>query len=159
MGVQTGPPVSSQHVHNRLMRFVPLVAIAVVLAAQSSFGQQTTITVAQAESLVRVVLHHEKLRLSSRYCQIEPVHKGDKAFVPDYFSFSAYCDYPNAGATTVLGLYIVSPRTGEVWEYNECKPFTFPKLLELRRKLARQNHATEEAEAKYRANIGCSTSR
>jgi hypothetical protein len=86
---------------------------------------------------------------------LEPVRKDGKPFVPDYYSFSAYCDYPNTGATTVLGLFVVSPRTGEVWEYNECKAFTFPKLLELRRKMAPQTNATEEAEAKYRRNIGC----
>ena len=137
------------------MRTVHLVTIAIVLAAGSTFGQQPTITVAQAESLVRVVLRHENLRLSSRYRELEQVQKGGKAFVPDYYSFSAYCDYPNAGATTILGFYIVSPRTGEVWEYNKCKLFTFPKLLELRRKMIRQTPAGEKSEAKYRANAGC----
>jgi hypothetical protein len=141
------------------MRGVSLVALAVALSAGSAFSQQGTITVGQAESLVRAVLRHERLRLSSRYCELEPVHKDGKAFVPDYYSFSAYCDYPNAGATTILGLYIVSPRTGEVWEYNECKPFTFPRLLELRRKMVRQTHETEQAEAKYRINIGCANTK
>jgi len=113
------------------------------------------ITEAQAKSLVREVLRHGKVRLSSRYCELEPVRKDGKPFVQDYYSVWAYCDYPNIGATTVFGLFVVSPRTGEVWEYNTCKTLTFPELMELRRKIAPQTNVTEEAEAKYRAKIGC----
>jgi hypothetical protein len=137
------------------MRAVYLTAIVVVLTVMSAFGQQSAITAAQAESLVRVVLRHEKIRLSPRYCELEQMRADGTAFVPNYYSFSAYCDYPNTAATTQLGIYVVSPRTGEVWEFSGCKLFKFPELLQLRRKLVPQTRVTEEAEAEYRTSIGC----
>jgi|SRR5208282_1990338 len=138
------------------MKSVYLAAIVVLVAAGSAFGQQSTITVAQAESLVRLVLRHEGIKLSSRYCEVALLRTKDgKAFVPDYYSFGASCDYPDAAATTPFGIYVVSPRTGEVWEFNECTRFAFPELSKLRRKLVPQNEASEKAEAKYRVNLGC----
>jgi hypothetical protein len=137
------------------MRAVLLAAIVFLYAAGSAFGQQRAITVAQAESLVRVVLKHQRLEMPSRYCEMHEMTKDLKAFIADYYSFAPACDYPNSAATTPLGLFVVSPRTGEVWEFNNCEVFTFPKLLRLRRKLVPQNDATEKAEAKYRISLGC----
>ena len=135
------------------MRTLPLLTI--VLAVGGAFGQQSTISVEEAKSLVRVVLRHEKLKLSSRYCELEQVRGDGRPFVPEYYSFSASCDYPNAKATSVLGLYVVSPRTGEVWEFNGCRRFRFSELTEIQRKIMRQTHATEAVEANYRKNVGC----
>lgn len=85
--------------------------------------------------LVRAVLRHENLAFPSRYCELEQLDKGGKPFAPGFYSFGANCDYPNTGATTVFGLYVVSVRTGEVWEYNQCRMVTFPQLVGLRRKM------------------------
>ena len=112
-------------------------------------------TVAEAESLVRVVLKHEKIQLSSRYCELERLDKNGKSFVSDYYSFGAHCDYPNTAATTPFGIYVVSPRTGDVWEYNQCKWFDFPELHRLQRNILQRTHATDATEAKYREATGC----
>lgn len=130
------------------MKSLPLVALTVALAAGSAAAQRPQITAAQAESLVRTVLRHEKLKFPSPYCELERLDKDGKAFAPDFYSFGANCDYPNARATTVLGLYVVSPRTGEVWEYNQCKLVTFRELVNLRRKMLGGAYSPNLAEDK-----------
>ncbi|HYX54022.1 MAG TPA: hypothetical protein VE783_11270, partial [Candidatus Limnocylindrales bacterium] len=53
--------------------------------AQSKEGQ---ISSDEAESLVQLVLRHQKIRLDPHYCGIELL----KGFVPDQYSFSVACD-------------------------------------------------------------------
>jgi hypothetical protein len=82
-------------------------------AALPTLAQEAT--VAEAKSLVRVVLKHQKVQLSSRYCEVERLDKNGRAFVSEYYSFGAHCDYPDTAATTAFGIYVVNPRTGDVW--------------------------------------------
>ena len=127
--------------------------------AWTALGQQATITVTEAESLVRVVLRHEKVRFSPRYCELERLDHEVKTFVPDYYSFGAHCDYPNTAATTPFGIYVVSPRTGDIWEFNRCKWFRFPELLTLQRNIKYRTHVTDDAELAYRQKTGCADPR
>jgi len=136
----------------------PLRIVAIFLvcfAAWTALGQAATIKATEAESLVRVVLRHEKIRLSPRYCELERLDHEGKSFVADYYSFGAHCDYPNTAATTPFGIYVVSPRTGDVWEFNRCKWFRFPELLTLQRDIKRRTHATDDGESTYRGKTGC----
>lgn len=123
--------------------------------AVNASGQPLTISAAEARSLVRVVLRHEKIHLSSRYCELEQLDKDGKAFVADSYSFGAFCDYPNTAATTPFGLYVVSPRTGDVWEFNRCQWFSFPELRRLQRNIMRRIHATAAEQSKYRERTRC----
>jgi hypothetical protein len=133
-----------------------IVAIFLLwVAAWTALAEPATITATEAESLVRIVLRHEKIRLSPRYCELERLDHEERAFVPDYYSFGAHCDYPNTAATTSFGIYVVSPRTGDVWEFNRCKWFKFPELLTLQRDIKRRTHATDGAESTYRRKTGC----
>jgi hypothetical protein len=133
-----------------------MVAIFLVcLAASTALAQPATITATEAESLVRVVLRHEKIRLSPRYCELERLDHEGKSFVSSYYSFGAHCDYPNTAATTPFGIYVVSPRTGDVWEFNRCKWFRFTELRTLQRDIKRRTHATDDAELTYRRKTGC----
>ncbi len=134
-----------------------LVAIlfAFLLLSGRAFCQPSAISVADAKSLVSLVLRHERINLSSRYCQLEQLDTEGKPFVADYYSFGASCDYPNTGATTPFGIYVVSPRTGDVWEFNRCRWFAFPELRRLQRNIMRRTHATEMEESKYREKTGC----
>jgi hypothetical protein len=96
-----------------------LIALSVCgCAAIGAMAQATKITTEEAKSLVGVVLRHEHIQVSSRYCELSQMDKQGKPFVPDYYSFSATCDYPNTAATTPFGIYVVSPRTGDVFEFN-----------------------------------------
>jgi hypothetical protein len=135
----------------RVLRVV--VGFCAWLAVLPTFGQQATIT--ETESLVRVVLKLQKIQLASQYCELERLDKNGKSFVSDYYSFSAHCDYPNTAATNPFGIYVVSPRTGDVWEYNRCEWFRFPELSRLQRNLMKRTHATDATEAKYREASGC----
>jgi len=133
--------------------FRVFVSLCGCLIALPAFGQQATVT--EAESLVRLVLKHERIRLSSQHCELERLDKDGKSFVSDYYSFGAHCDYPNTAATTPFGIYVVSPRTGDVWEYNRCQWFGFPELRRLQRTVMRRTHATDGTEKKYREATGC----
>jgi hypothetical protein len=127
-------------------------------AAATAFAQGTTVNAEEAKSLVRVVLRHEHIRLSPRFCelqQIDKIDKQDKPFVPDYYSFSASCDYPNTAATTPFGIYVVSPRTGDVFEFNRCEWFHFAELRRLQRSITQRTKRTSAEEANYRNATGC----
>lgn len=132
--------------------------ISVFVAVTCALGQVSTISPYEAKSMVRVVLRHEKIDLSSPYCSLEGDGGGSKPFVPGYYTFFASCDYPNTGATTVFGLYVVSPRTGDVLEPDLCRWFRFPELRRLQRKIMRRTHASDLDEAKFRKRTDCAES-
>jgi len=125
----------------------------------SAAAQQTTITADEAKSLVRTVLRHEHINLSPRYCELDEIHKQGKPFVPDYYSFSATCDYPNTAATTPFGIYIVSPRTGDVFEFTRCRWYQFAELRRLQRSITQRTKQSSAEEAKYRKASGCDSTR
>ena len=98
------------------------VTIGVVLLAASLVNaQQPTISVGEAKELVGLVLRHQGFPSSSPYCDLEPLDKDGKPFAPDYYAFGASCDFPNTAATSPWGTYLVSPRTGEVLNFDTCK--------------------------------------
>jgi hypothetical protein len=62
-----------------------LIAIAFVLVAvRTVIAQEATIGVAEAKSLVGIVLRHQGFPSSSQYCQVEIVDEGGKPFAPGY---------------------------------------------------------------------------
>jgi hypothetical protein len=138
------------------MKAVYLVTLGFLLAGSPAFGQQRLLTTAQGETLVRAVLRHEHFKVPSKSCGVELLRNKDGTpFMPDYYSYSADCDYAKAAATTPLGIFIVSPRTGQVWAFIGCTPFTFPELVKLRRSLLSQSDASEKTEEQYWSRLGC----
>jgi len=127
------------------------------LSSFSCFGQQTTITEREAASLVRMVLRHEKISLPSRYCELESLDRRADPFIPDYYSFGASCDFPGAAATTPFGVYVVSPRTGQVWKFIECTLYRFPGLRRVQRRIMQRTHPSEAEESKHSFAHGCSS--
>jgi len=113
------------------------------------------ISSAEAKSLLEIVLRHRGFPSSSQYCEIESADKDGKPFVPDYYSFGASCDFPNTGATSAWGTYVVSPRTGAVLLFDYCKWFGYADLRRAQRQVMLRTHATEAAEAQYREKTGC----
>jgi len=124
----------------------------------AGFAQQTTITHREAESLVRMVLRHERVHLPSQYCEVENLDRNGASFIDDYYSFGPYCAYPGAAAITPFAIYVVSPRTGDVWKFEACDHFNFPELRRLQREIMRRTHATAAEEADYSFVHGCSRS-
>ncbi|MGO9405581.1 MAG: hypothetical protein ACLPVW_19160 [Terriglobales bacterium] len=133
-----------------------LIAVALTcLALRTANSQETTISVAEARSLVKIVLRHQGFPSLSHYCQIESMDKEGEPFIPDYYSFNASCDFPNTAATSPWGEYIVSPRTGDVLEFELCKWFRYSDLRRMQKQIVLRTHATEATEAQYRGKIGC----
>lgn len=139
-----------------------LIGAWLLLMALPGFGQtpareSSVIDAGEAKSLVQLVLAHKHIRLSSQYCNLDQVEKDGKPFVPDYYALSATCDYPNTAATTPFGLYVVSPRTGEVFQFDQCDPIEFPALQRLQTAIMHRTHHKSADEAKYREQAGCTT--
>jgi hypothetical protein len=133
-----------------------LIAIAFVLVAvRTVIAQEATIGVAEAKSLVGIVLRHQGFPSSSQYCQVEIVDEGGKLFAPGYYAFGASCDLPNTAATSPWGAYLVSPRTGEVLNFDMCKWFGYSDLRRLQKQIMLRTHATDASERQYREATGC----
>jgi hypothetical protein len=137
---------------------VVLVSIAITFA-QSNVAQPATISSVEAKSLVQSVLKNRNIHLSEKYCELETLDRDGKPFVANYYTFGASCDYPHTAATTPFGIYVVSPRTGDVWEFNTCEQFSFPALIRIQKDIKRRTGNTDIAEAKYREQTGCDTER
>jgi hypothetical protein len=138
------------------MKIRHLWAVLVVICAVSSaWGQARTISAREARSLVHVILKHQHVRLSPRYCSLDQVYKDGKRFVEGSYSFSAMCDFPNAAATTPYGLFVVSERTADVWGMNGCEWFDFPQLSRLQLEIRRRLKTTEAERTRYKQSTGC----
>jgi hypothetical protein len=123
-----------------------------------AFAQSATISKAEAESLVQLVLRHEHTRLPRRYCSFDHLDKPGKPFVQGSYAFSAICDFLNSMATVPYGVYIVGFRTADVWDMNGCQ-FDFPELRKKRLHIQRRLRTTEQEKAAYREASGCSQSK
>lgn len=126
-----------------------------LLNVESVSSQQATISVSEAKSLVEIVLRHQGFPISSQYCEIANLDKEGDPFEAGYYAFGASCDFPNTAATSPWGTYLVSPRTGDVGRFDFCEWFQYPELRRAQKQIMLRTHATEAAEAKYRAEIGC----
>jgi len=135
------------------------IACVLICAISSALGQARTISASEAKSLVRVVLKHDRIKIASRYCSLEQIDKPGKRFIEGSYSFDARCDFTNAFATTVYGLYVVSERTGDVWNFNGCEWFDFPQLHHLQRDIMRRLRTNAAERAKYRKETGCAESK
>jgi hypothetical protein len=126
---------------------------------KSNTAQPATISSVEAKSLVQAVLKNRNIHLSAKYCELKALGRDGKPFVADYYTLGASCDYPNTAATTSFGVYVVSPRTGHVWEFNICEQFSFPTLTRIQKDIKQRTGNTDIAEAKYREQMGCDTAR
>jgi len=126
-----------------------------LLSAALANAQQQTISVGEAKELVGLALRHQEFPSSSQYCQVESLDRNGKSFAPDYYAFGASCDFPNTAATSPWGTYLVSPRTGEVLNFDTCKWLAYHDLRERQKQILLQTGATEDSECRYRDAVGC----
>ena len=136
-----------------------VMLLTVVLFGAATCGAQTiptrAISVDEAHALIRLVLRHEHAHFLSRFCEIEHLDKPDKSFVPDYYSFGAHCDFPNTAASSPFGLFVVSPRTGDIFDFNACKWYSFPAIRRAQKKIKERIRTTDADEQRYRDQTGC----
>ena len=127
-----------------------------LLAGMLVQAQDSAIGVDDAKQLVGIVLRHQKFPASSPYCAVENLDKNGEAFQAGYYAFGASCDFPNTtGATVAWGTYLVSPRTGDVLNYNTCTWLSYSDLRQRQKQIMLQTGATRASEQKYRDSIGC----
>lgn len=124
-------------------------------SAHSLTQSGPTITVDEAKQLVGTVLHRQKFPSSSPYCSIENLDRNGKPFEVGYYAFAASCDFPNTQATSPWGTYLVSPRTGDVLNYDTCKWVEYRDLRQRQKQIMLQTGATADAEKKYQEATGC----
>jgi len=123
-------------------------------SAQSPPQSHPTISVDEAKQLVGIVLRHQKFPSSSPYCSIENLDRNGRPFEAGYYAFAASCDFPNTQATSPWGTYLVSPRTGDVLNYDTCKRVEY-RDLQHQRQVMLQTGTTADGEKKYREATGC----
>lgn len=126
-----------------------------LLTAALANAQQQNISVGEAKELVNLVLRHQGFPSSSKYRRVESLDRKGEPFAPDYYAFGAYCDFPNTAATSPWGTYLVSPRTGEVLNFDTCKWLGYRNLRERQKQIMLQTDATEDSERRYRDAVGC----
>jgi len=129
--------------------------ILLLVAGMLVQAQESTISVDDAKQLVGIVLRHQNFPSSSPYCTVENLDKNGKVFQPGYYAFGASCDFPNTPATSPWGTYLVSPRTGDVLNYDTCKWLSYSDLRQRQKQIMLQTGATRASEQKYRDSSGC----
>ncbi len=110
----------------------------------------------QARQVLTMVLRHEGYKLGKPGMYIEDlkITAGNDPH-PGYFDFGLSYDTPKAGATAVLGSYAVSRMTGDVWETNLCKRYSFVKLRRLQKIISERTGKSFAGEDKERSGLGC----
>ncbi|EAW8149236.1 hypothetical protein I7044_004068 [Salmonella enterica subsp. enterica] len=114
-------------------------------------------TKAQAEKLLIIALRHQNYNLSLEGIFIDGDLQDEQGNAPHpgYYDFSLGYDKPTAGATDYLGLFSVSPETGDIWEINECERVVFPELQKIQQGIMKKTGATFASEMVQRRGLGC----
>lgn len=138
-----------------------LVSLAIAVASlqatpgqasgmDTSKVQSSGLTADQAKKILVLVLKHEKLFISKPGFNVEATQ-----LAPGYMNFFVTYDSPNAGATDAIGSFAVSPRTGDVWETNICRRYTFPALERAQAAIMKRTGETFASEVSERRKLGC----
>ena len=132
-----------------------LLTIALTFAAMGTANaQEAIISVAEAKSLVGIVLRHRGFPSSSQFCEIEHLDKDGDPFEPRLLRIWCFLRPSKYSSYKSLG-HLVSPRTGDVLEYDFCRWFGYPDLRRMQKRIMLRTHATEAAEVQYRQKTGC----
>jgi hypothetical protein len=133
------------------------LAFSFPAALAGDYAAPGGLTAEQAKAVLIVVLNHEGYLLNKSGMdidgplQIDPSIPSERAF----WEFGLTFDSPNAGATKVLGQFAVGRLTGDVWETNLCKNYSFPSLKRLQRKIMETTKRSFADEAEARRGLGC----
>lgn len=126
--------------------------------AGSGLGRvaKTGLSMTQAESLLRLVIRHQGYTTARPGEAIERLRLRDGSDPhPGYLDFSFTYESSRAGATAVLGVYSVSPLTGDVWETNLCRRFSFPRLAMAQQIIQARTGRSFDDERNARVGLGC----
>ncbi len=151
----------------RLLIFILLVILIPVSWAQS-FGihpaqiAESGLTEQQAKQVLRSVLKHGKygkiLALRGAYIEDGFFDENGQQSDPGFYTFRLAYDSPKAGATDYFGPFVVSQKTGDVWDISltsGCKNFHSPALTRLQATIMKKTKAAIENERPLRENFDC----
>lgn len=147
-------------VYAKLIVLLLLVLPCVVLAGSPTIGlskfSAKGLSKTQARQVLLVVLEHEKFSPNSPGMYIENLtKKNGTAIHSGYYDFGLSYESPDAGATQTLGLFAISRFTGDVWELNLCRRYSFSKLDKLQQAITQATKKTFADEKKQRRGLGC----
>jgi hypothetical protein len=142
-----------------------LVAISLLsiacLAGEDSFDASHVsakgVSRLQAKQLLLIVLHNQGYDYNKTGMSIDELKTRNGTDPhPGYFDFGLNYDTPNSGATQALGMFSVGRLTGDVWETNLCKRYSFPELQSAQNAIMRRTRKSFSDEKKVRVGLGCS---
>ncbi len=144
----------------KLIVLLLLVLPYVVLADPASIGLSKLsakgLSKEQAKQVLLAALEHEKYSPSSPGMYIESLtKKNGTAIHSGYYDFGLSYESPDAGATQTMGLFAISRFTGDVWELNLCRRYSFSKLDKLQKAITQVTKKTFADEKKQRRGLGC----
>lgn len=115
------------------------------------------LTAAQAKKLLIFTLKHEGYQLNKRGVFFDGPFLDDKGnpAIPGFANFGLGYNNPKDLAVSSWGLFAVSASTGEVWEINKCKMYSFPALLSIQRQIRAATKITQAEETEQRKGTGC----
>lgn len=113
------------------------------------------ITLEQARSVAMLVARHESINVDDADTMVDSMD-GNGSFVSGYFSFIFIAVDPHQpGKDRTLAMYAVNARTGDTWELNLCKHYSFPELLRVQRAIRKKTGAALADEAAAAKVVGC----
>lgn len=148
-------------VDNKAMRRRPsyalfaVLALALFLANDAPASRLQHISPDQARNIAMLLAEHEQIDVKNPDLIVDTMDR-DGAFVEGYFSFILIRqDQHTAGADKTLGMFAVNARTGDAWEINLCKHYSFPELAKVQRRIRHSTGAHADDEVEAQKDLGC----
>jgi hypothetical protein len=116
------------------------------------------LTADQAKQVLVIVLKHQHYKMSNPAIWIDGPWQGEEKgtlFRSGYYDFGLVFDNPKGAASNVLGHFAVNTLTGDVWETESCKRFSFPALSKMQKHISVRTGKKIASEDIVRDEIGC----
>jgi hypothetical protein len=108
------------------------------------------LTLAQSRQVLRVVMTHERYKMASPKLWIDgPWLSDGKPVVPGYFHFAVVY------VTNTQAHYAVNTFTGDVWDTESCKRYTFPALSTIQKQISIATGSELPSAEDAASELGC----
>jgi len=148
---------------NRLRRWVGSICLLASFpvfadALNSENIGSAGLTADQARQVLIIVLKHQRYKMSNPAIWIDGPWQGEEKgtlFRSGYYDFGLVFNNPKGAASNVLGHFAVNALTGDVWETENCKRFSFPALSKIQKHIFVRTGKKVVSEDVARDEIGC----
>lgn len=139
--------------------FLMTASVAAKSAASLPLGKIDSqgLTPEQAKQVLIFTLKREGYHLNRRGVFFDGPFLDDKGnpAIPGFANFGLGYTNPKDLAVSSWGLFAVNVSSGEVWEINKCKMYSFPALQSIQHKIRTITKITEADERLQRRGTGC----